>query len=158
MLTALTFLAHWRVENAQKMELDSGHDVVSSRFYSDMPGHELNRFLEFISRSLATTAESLGVVGSGREIPVMVQLMRSHLRARLKTQSPLIAASNLPRGTAYRLIEAMIEDGLITKRPRSRSGKSYSLHPSRKMIARWLDYVRGMKSLSNPPIFNGIHS
>ena len=130
-----------------KMEQDPGRDVVSSRFYSDMSGHELDRFLGFVSRTYELTTESLGVAGQGREIPVMVQMMRSHLRGRLETQSSLIAASNLPRGTAHRLLEAMIEDGLITKRPRSRSGKTYSLHPSPKMIARWQDYVGSMKSL-----------
>ena len=130
-----------------KVELQPEHYAVSSRFYSDMSGHELDRFLEFMSRSLELTSESLGVVDNGREVPVMVQLMRSHLRGRMETQTSLIGASHLPRGTAHRLIEAMIDDGLITKRPRSRTGKTYSLHPSPKMIARWQEYVRGMKSL-----------
>jgi len=130
-----------------KVELGVDLGVVSSGFYSEMSGPELDRFLEFVSRHLEITAENLGVAGQGREIPVMVQLMRSHLRGRLETQSSLIGASNLPRGTAHRLLEAMIEDGLITKRPRSRSGKTYSLHPSPKMITRWLGYIRDMKSL-----------
>ena len=30
-----------------KMELQPEHYAVSSRFYSDMSGHELDRFLEF---------------------------------------------------------------------------------------------------------------
>ena len=67
-----------------KMELNPGRDVVSGRFYSDMSGHELDRFLEFVSRTHELTTESLGVAGQGREIPVMVQMMRSHLRGRLE--------------------------------------------------------------------------
>ncbi|WP_193176912.1 extracellular solute-binding protein [Oricola nitratireducens] len=122
-------------------------DSVSRQFFSEMSGHELDRFLEFVSRFMHETEDTLGLNATPRELPVMVQLMRSHLRGRLETPSSLIDASGLPRGTAHRMIEGMIEKGLITKRTRTRSGKTFSLHPSPSAIRHWLDYVRRMKSL-----------
>jgi len=82
-----------------------------------------------------------------REIPIMVQLVRSHLRGRMETPSSLIDSSGLARGTAHRLIEDMVERGLIAKRPRTKSGKTFSLHPSPALIDAWLNYVRRMKAL-----------
>jgi multiple sugar transport system substrate-binding protein len=120
---------------------------MPSGFFNEMSGHELDRFLDFVSRFLEETRDSLGLETPAREVPIMVQLMRSHLRGRMETPSSLIEGSGLPRGTAHRLIEDMVGRGLIAKRPRTRSGKTYSLHPSRKLIEDWLNYVRRMKSL-----------
>lgn len=119
----------------------------SGGFFSDMSGHELDRFLDFVSRLLEETQECLHLDMPAREVPIMIQLMRSHLRGRMETPSSLIDGSGLARGTAHRLIEDMVADGLIAKRPRTRSGKTFSLHPTPKMIESWLNYVRRMKSL-----------
>lgn len=77
----------------------------------------------------------------------MVQLVRSHLRGQMETPSSLIDASGLARGTAHRLIEEMVERGLVAKRPRTKSGKTFSLHPTPKLIDAWLNYVRRMKAV-----------
>ncbi|ETX28638.1 extracellular solute-binding protein [Roseivivax isoporae] len=114
--------------------------------YKEMSGHELSRFLDFVARIGTETETCLGI-GPLREMPVMVQLLRSHIEGRLETPSSLIASSGLPRGTAHRMIEDMVERGLIHRRPRTRSGKTYSLHPSPDLIRQWLDYARRMKSL-----------
>jgi multiple sugar transport system substrate-binding protein len=119
----------------------------SGGFFSDMSGHELGRFLDFVSRFLDETQECLRLEMPAREMPIMIQLMRSHLRGRMETPSSLIDGSGLARGTAHRLIEDMVADGLIAKRPRTRSGKTFSLHPTPKLIDAWLNYVRRMKSL-----------
>jgi multiple sugar transport system substrate-binding protein len=77
----------------------------------------------------------------------MVQLMRSHLRGRMETPSSLIDSSGMARGTAHRLIEDMVMRGLIAKRPRTKSGKTFSLHPTPSLIEAWLNYIRRMKAL-----------
>ncbi len=114
---------------------------------AEMSTHELDRLLDFVGRSLDETEACLGVNAAGREMRIMVQLMRSHLRGRMETPSSLIAASGLARGTAHRAIEGMIADGLIDRRPRTKTGKTFSLHPSERLIRRWLDYSRRMKSV-----------
>lgn len=129
------------------MERTGRAETRGSKRFSHMSSYELDRFLEFTGRWLRETEECLDSAGPGREMPIMVQLIRSHLRGRLETPSSLIAASGLPRGTAHRAIEAMVERGLIVRRPRTRSGKTFSLHPSPALIRQWLDYARRMKAV-----------
>jgi len=64
-------------------------------------------------------------------------LMRCHLEARVVTASALVAASGVPYATAMRKLDRMRAAGLIETRPRTRTGKSLSLHPSARLIARW---------------------
>lgn len=136
-----------RTRKVTKLEFPESSAVRSGEFFSDMSGHELDRFLDFVSRFLDETEECLDLDMPAREVPIMVQLVRSHLRGRMETPSSLIDSSGLARGTAHRLIEDMVERGLISKRPRTKSGKTFSLHPSPKLIEAWLNYVRRMKAL-----------
>lgn len=130
-----------------KLDFTDSAGLRSAGFFSDMSGHELDRFLDFVSRFLDETQECLGLDMPAREVPIMVQLVRSHLRGRMETPSSLIDSSGLARGTAHRLIEDMVDRGLIAKRPRTKSGKTFSLHPAPQLIDAWLNYVRRMKAL-----------
>lgn len=130
-----------------KLDSKKPQPAVPGNFFNEMSAHELERFLDFVSRFMTETQDTLLLGMPAREVPIMVQLMRSHLRGRLETPSSLIDGSGLARGTAHRLIEEMVEKGLIAKRPRTRSGKTFSLHPTRRMIDAWMNYVRRVKSL-----------
>ncbi|WP_439525021.1 extracellular solute-binding protein [Marivita sp.] len=129
------------------LESEKPQSAGPGNFFNEMSAHELERFLDFVSRFMAETQDTLLLGMPAREVPIMVQLMRSHLRGRLETPSSLIDGSGLARGTAHRLIEDMVENGLIVKRPRTRSGKTFSLHPTRQMIDAWVNYLRRVKSL-----------
>ena len=69
------------------------------------------------------------------------------MRGRLTTPTSLIAGSGMSYGTANRAISDMVDRGLIARRPRTRTGKSFSLHPSAEMMAQWQDYARRIKSI-----------
>jgi len=127
-----------------KQSLENAFREHPSR--SAMSGHELARFIEFAAHMEEETEDSLEVRSNTREMRIMLQLMRSHLRGQLETPSSLIAASGLPRGTAHRLIMDMMERGQIIKRPRTRSGKTFSLHPSEKLVGSWIEYARRVKA------------
>lgn len=130
-----------------KLESGKQQPAEPVNFFNEVSAHELERFLEFVSRFMTETQDSLVLVTPPREVPIMVQLMRSHLRGRMETPSSLIDGSGLARGTAHRLLEDMVENGMIVKRPRTRSGKTFSLHPTRQMIDAWTNYLRRVKSL-----------
>ncbi|WP_291838811.1 extracellular solute-binding protein [Limimaricola sp.] len=66
-----------------------------------------------------------------------LHLIQSHLDGRLVTPTSMIAASGVPYATATRKLAEMREAGLIHQRPRSKTGKSFSLHPTRQMLANW---------------------
>jgi len=67
-----------------------------------------------------------------------LHLMRGHLEAKVVTPTALIRASHAPYATANRKLKEMIEAGLIEQRPRTASGKSFSLHPSGEMLDHWM--------------------
>ncbi len=114
---------------------------------SEISGHELERILDFVERFFDETEQALDIHASARELRISVPLLRGHLRGRQETPSSLISRSGMPRGTAHRTIEVMVAAGLILKRNRTRSGKTFTLHPSPKMMTQWLEYARRMKSV-----------
>jgi multiple sugar transport system substrate-binding protein len=108
------------------------------------------RFLDFIEKMEDECEQSLPLRFGYREIRIVTCLLRSHLSGRMLTSSSLAAASGLSYGTAVRAIEDMHRRGLIIRRPRTASGKSYSLHPTAELLARWQEYARRVKALINP--------
>jgi multiple sugar transport system substrate-binding protein len=63
-----------------------------------------------------------------------IGLVRAHLDARPVTQTSLIAGAGVPYATAMRRLEEMDSSGLLERRARSRSGRSFSIHPSQKLV------------------------
>jgi multiple sugar transport system substrate-binding protein len=82
-----------------------------------------------------------GELGSGFELEapnpylsMAIGLVRAHLDARPVTQTSLIAAAGVPYATAMRRLGEMDSAGLLERRARSRSGRSFSIHPSQKLV------------------------
>lgn len=75
-------------------------------------------------------------------------LMRNHLEATTVTPSSLAAAAGIPHATAVRRLNEMIETGLIEQRPRTRTGKSFTLHPSSRLIEDWSQMSDRIRRLS----------
>jgi multiple sugar transport system substrate-binding protein len=87
----------------------------------------------------------LGLRGGQREMRGILALMRHHLAGRLVTRVSLAAASGLSYGTAMRMIDDMLGRGLIVTRPRTATGKSFSLHPSAELLSRWHRFAQHME-------------
>ncbi len=66
-----------------------------------------------------------------------LHLLHCHFQGKTVTPTTLIGASRVPYATATRRLRAMIDTGLIEQRPRTASGKTYSLHPSSKLLEIW---------------------
>ncbi|MFT5742317.1 MAG: multiple sugar transport system substrate-binding protein [Paracoccaceae bacterium] len=66
-----------------------------------------------------------------------LHLLSSHMEGRIVSASSLVDTSGVPYATAMRKLAEMEQSGLIEQRPRTKTGKSFSLHPSPAMIARW---------------------
>ena len=72
-------------------------------------------------------------------------LIHHHLEGKLVTATSLIGASGVPYTTATRRLQEMIDDGLIEQRPRTKTGKSFSLHPSATMIHNWTQFCQRLR-------------
>ncbi len=109
--------------------------------------HELARLLDFIEQFDSEIEQTLTIRASFGEMRMLVALLRDHLTGKLTTSSSLVAHSGLTYGTAMRTITSLIERGLIVKRPRTATGKSYSLHPTEDMLLQWQELARRSDSL-----------
>jgi multiple sugar transport system substrate-binding protein len=68
---------------------------------------------------------------------MVLHLIRSHLEGRIVTASTMISASGIPYATATRKLADLQRAGLVEQRPRTKSGKSFSLHPSPGLLETW---------------------
>ncbi|MGI9498828.1 MAG: ABC transporter substrate-binding protein [Geminicoccaceae bacterium] len=109
--------------------------------------HDLARLLDFVEQFESEIEQTLAIKTGYSEMPMLVALLRDHLTGRLTTSSSLVAHSGLSYGTAMRTIGSLIERELIVKRPRTVTGKSYSLHPTEKMLREWQELARRSDSL-----------
>ncbi|SHJ66759.1 carbohydrate ABC transporter substrate-binding protein, CUT1 family (TC 3.A.1.1.-) [Palleronia salina] len=67
-----------------------------------------------------------------------LHLLRGHFEARVVTPTSVIGASRVPYATANRRLKDMIAAGLIEQRPRTATGKSFSMHPSDRLLSQWM--------------------
>lgn len=108
-------------------------------------GEEFARFLDFIDAMANEADQVLSLKRGYDETRLITTLLRNHLEGKMTTTSTLASASGMGYGTAIRAINAIEERGLLGRRPRTKTGKSYSLHPSNKLIAEWQEYARRVR-------------
>lgn len=136
------------------MNLQRGHtrarpegpfESADTRHVKGVSGEEFSLFLDFID-ALGDEAEQVLSLKRGYdETRLITTLLRNHLAGKMTTTSLLANASGLGYGTAIRAINAIEERGLLIRRPRTKTGKSYSLHPTDKLIAEWHEYARRVR-------------
>lgn len=68
-------------------------------------------------------------------------LMKRHLMGRVTTPTSLAQAASVPYTTATRRLAIMQEQGLLDLRPRTATGRSFSVHPSPKLISKMTSYL-----------------
>ena len=112
-----------------------------------MNEYEMQRVIRFLKR---TRQPYLALVASAEPDAtwsIVTHLVESEITGTPVTLSTLVSVSEVPYATGLRRIHRMIDDGLILKRCRTRTGKSFTLHPSPALTAQFEEYARQMKSL-----------
>ena len=72
-------------------------------------------------------------------------LFKNFYEDKLVTQSSLAMASGLSRATGNRKIINLIKEKKIIQKPRTKSGKSFSLHPSIELQDSFLNLLKNTK-------------
>ena len=114
---------------------------------SGISGVEMARVVDFIEQLEQESVQALSVKTGYSETRLFTTLMRNHLSGKLTTSSSLAANSGLSYGTAMRAISSLLERDLIVKRARTATGKSFSLHPTEKMLQEWQELARRVQSV-----------
>ena len=108
---------------------------------------EMSRVLDLVEQLELEAERSISLKRGYSELRLLVNLLRNHLAGKLTTSSSLAAMSGLSYGTAMRAIRSTEERGLLVRRPKTSTGKSFSLHPSRKLMQEWQEYAGRIWSL-----------
>ncbi len=108
---------------------------------------EIAQLLDFVDQLQHEAELSLSLKTGYSELRILTSLMRSHLGGKLCTSSSLVGASGLSYGTAMRALSRIESRGLLVRRPKTASGKSFSLHPTPKLIREWQEFARRTRSL-----------
>ena len=108
---------------------------------------ELGQVIDFVEQFHVELNISFTLRSSYNEVPMLCNLMKNHLNGKLTTTTSLIANSGMSYGTGMRALGALESRDLILRRPRTSTGKSYSLHPSEKLMLEWQELSRRLASL-----------
>ncbi len=110
-----------------------------------MTREELMRVLSFASSLRQIAEERTKLASVDARWNIIAYAMERHLEGKLLTVTSLAAAAGVPYGTAMRRIGELIDEGLLLKRPRSKTGKSFSLHPTRALINQFEEFANEFK-------------
>jgi multiple sugar transport system substrate-binding protein len=112
-----------------------------------MNDYEILRVIDFVERTRAPFESIMPVSDEEPVWSIVAFLIKSEIKGQLVTASTLAQLSRTPYSTSRRLIARLIEDGHIVRRPRSRTGKTFSLHPSPGITKAFVEYAGQVKSL-----------
>ena len=117
--------------NAMKGHMEKGS--VAPRATSEM-----TQMLSFLDDLNDEFDRGMDLVVPNPYLRMALHLLEGHFEAKVVTPTSLIGASQVPYATATRRLKEMTDAGLIEQRPRTKSGKSFSLHPSEKLLEQWI--------------------
>lgn len=111
-----------------------------------MTREELIRILDFAERMHVIGVEQTALTLNDARWNILSYAMRRHLEGKLLTVTSAAAAANVPYGTSMRRITELMDEGYLLKRVRSKSGRSFSLHPTKRLIKEFEAYALLLKA------------
>lgn len=112
-----------------------------------MTRQEMLRILSFMDETRAITEKRTELSATDARWNIIAYAMRRHLEGKLLTITSAAMAADVPYGTAMRRVNELLDTGFLLKRPRSKTGKSFSLHPTRKLIEEFESFAMQLKAM-----------
>lgn len=109
-------------------------------------------FLDRLAVELDTAFEH---TSPNPRLRILSHIMVSHLDGRQVTPSSAIAASGVPYATATRRLAELVAVGFIEQRVKTKSGKTFTLHPSKDLISRWEELATRLPRLAAQLVSDG---
>ncbi len=128
---------------------DADRDTVPGTMDGRRPmnEYELQRVIRFVRRTRVPFVASVPSAEPDATWNIITHLIEGEIAGNPITLSTLVDVSELPYATALRRVHRMINEGIIVRRPRTPTGKSFTLHPSPNLTAGFKDYARQIKCL-----------
>jgi multiple sugar transport system substrate-binding protein len=112
-----------------------------------MNDYEILRVIDFVEKTRQPFANIMPVSDEEPVWNIIAFLIKSEIKGQLVTASTLAQLSRTPYSTSRRLITRLIDEGHIVRTPRSRTGKTFSLHPSPSITKAFVEYATQIKGL-----------
>jgi len=112
-----------------------------------MTEYELLRVISFLEKTRAPYQQLIPIAEQDANWNIILFLMKKHLYGSIVTITILASAANIPYASAMRRVNRLISGGHIIKQPTTKTGKSFSLHPSDELLQTFVDYAKCIKSL-----------
>ena len=137
---------HGRNRHRKQMNSMTGH-MVSSQISPQAKSQALD-MLSFLDDFSDELEGAFDLVAPNPHLRMAVYLLNGHFSGKTVTPTALIGASRVPYATANRKLKEMIDVGLIEQRPRTKSGKSFSMHPSDQLLEQWMQVSGRLRRLA----------
>src|SRR5262252_3948614 len=111
-------------------------DYEPSAGSTNMSAEELISLLDLLERVRVPREKWFESIQPDAVWNMIVYLMRRHFAGKLVTPTSLARAADVPYATAVRRMNDMLSEGLLIRRPRTKSGRSDAMHPSPELIRR----------------------
>lgn len=109
---------------------------------------EMLQMISYLEDFGSELEDALDLFSPNPYLRMALHLLRGHFEAKAVTPTSLIGASQVPYATANRRLKEMVEAGLVDQRPRTKSGKSFSMHPSDKLLENWVQLAGRLRRLT----------
>lgn len=127
------------VNMAARNYIQNGHGVGANALDAGSAGMaaKLDQVVQFLEDLTAEIDSTLDPSSPNPYLKMSLHLLRCHMEGRIVTASSLVDTAGVPYATAMRKLNELEIAGLIEQRARTKTGKSFSLHPSADMIENW---------------------
>lgn len=139
--------------HAVLMNAMAGHRQSSPA--SPQANAETLAFLSFLDDFSDELEGAFDILAPNPHFRMALHLLQGHFDGRTVTPSSMISASQVPYATANRRLREMIDAGLVDQRPRTNSGKTFSMHPSEAMLAHWVQLSGRLRRLAEGHLGGG---
>jgi len=95
---------------------------------------ELERVVHFLQDICVEIDTAIDPNTPNPHLNMILHLLHSHCTGRVVSPSAMVSASGVPYATGTRKLAEIQAAGLVEQRPRTKSGKSFSLHPSQHLL------------------------
>src|SRR5260370_17760021 len=105
------------------------------------------RVIDFLERTREPLRRALPISDDEPIWNLITHLIRAHIKSQMVTQSALTQVTGLPYATGLRLVNRLIDERYIVRVSRSRTGKTFALHPSELLLQSFILYARQINAL-----------
>ena len=111
-----------------------------------MNRNEITTLLKFVSKTRFLFNKTVSNQTIDADWRIFSYVISNHLENKICTTTSIIQVSGLPFATGLRKVNKLIKEKKLIKRSKTKSGKSFSIHPSGNLIKEFTEYLLLIKN------------